>query len=92
MNREDENDIDEDDECYSFDILEKSNKEKQQTRDNFLAYEQGSDSEEEKRENNIDDEEDEWEIEQIRKGVGLTQVGNSIWIELEEEEEEIFYF
>ena len=39
--REDENDIDEDDECYSFDILEKSNKEKQQTRENFLAYEQG---------------------------------------------------
>ncbi len=81
MNREDENDIDEDDECYSFDILEKSNKEKQQTRDNFLAYEQGSDSEEEKREDkrdDDDDEEDEWEKEQIRKGVGLTQVGNSI--------------
>jgi hypothetical protein len=39
--REEEHDIDEDDERISFDVLEKSNREKQATRDNFLAYEQG---------------------------------------------------
>lgn len=39
--REDDNDLSEDDERISFNVLDKSNKEKQQTRDYFLAYEQG---------------------------------------------------
>lgn len=57
---------------------EKAYQERQLTRNNFLAYEQGSDEDKGSIEDEEEDEEDRWEKEQIKKGVLISQVGKKL--------------
>ena len=79
--------VDEDNERVSMNFRERMRQDRQETRNNFLTYEQGSDEEDDGERNqrngdnnNEDDDEDEdeedrWEKEQIMKGVQISQVG-----------------
>jgi len=77
---EDEYSDEEPNKPLSMNYKEIAHQERQNTRHQFLAYEQGSDiedddQEKQEEEEEEEDEEDIWEKEQIRKGVLLSQVG-----------------
>ncbi|CAF0932359.1 unnamed protein product [Brachionus calyciflorus] len=80
--REDEEDLSEDehgvtvsDSRLTMNFIETSHKERLMTRNNFLAYEQGSDDE--KKSDLSEDELERWEKEQIKKGVQISQLSSN---------------
>ena len=70
---EDEHGVTQTQSRLTMNYREASYKERQMTRDNFLAYEQGSDDD--VKSDFSEDELERWEKEQIKKGVQISQVG-----------------